>query len=148
VQSLVDLKFVAEMKVNSSLVKLDFLPERGVIESLVKLMFLHQEEMFEPLENLELKHDRGERSPQVDSPMFLLQMGHCQILKLLMVVGCWSEIAQDEICQMKNGLVFKKEEILPQWESFWWFFSSWQAFLLSEVELIRFGSSVAYLDIS
>jgi hypothetical protein len=43
-----------------------------------------------------------------------------------MVAGFWSEITQDEICQMKNGLVFKKEEILPQWESFWWFFSSWQ----------------------
>jgi hypothetical protein len=30
--------------------------------------------------------------------------------------GCWfwSEIAQDEIYQMKNGLVFKKEGILPQ----------------------------------
>jgi hypothetical protein len=59
---------------NSSLVKLDFLLERGIIESLVKLIFLHQEEMFEPLENLELKHDQGKRSPQVDSPMFLLQV--------------------------------------------------------------------------
>jgi hypothetical protein len=38
-----------------------------------------------------------------------------QVLKLLMV----AEIIQDEICQMKNGLVFKKEEILPQWEPFW-----------------------------
>jgi hypothetical protein len=43
---------------------------------------------------------------------------HWQILKLLMVARFWSGIAQDEICQMKNGLVFKKEEILPQWESF------------------------------
>jgi hypothetical protein len=44
---------------------------------------------------------------------------HWQVLEPLMVVGFWSEIAQDEICQMKNELVFKKEEILPQWESFW-----------------------------
>jgi hypothetical protein len=27
-----------------------------------------------------------------------------------MVAGLWSGIAQDEMCQMKNGLVFKKEE--------------------------------------
>jgi hypothetical protein len=33
-----------------------------------------------------------------------------------MVAGFWPEIAQDEICQVKNGLVFKKEEILLQWE--------------------------------
>jgi hypothetical protein len=42
-------------------------------------------------------------------------MGHWQVLKLLMVAGLWSEIIQDEICQMKNGLVFKKERMLPQW---------------------------------
>jgi hypothetical protein len=30
--------------------------------------------MFEPLENLDLKHVQGKKSPQVDSPMFLLQM--------------------------------------------------------------------------
>jgi hypothetical protein len=53
-------------------------------------------------------------------------MGHWQVLKLLMVAGLWSEIAQEEICWMKNGLVFKKEEVLPQWESSWWFFSSWR----------------------
>jgi hypothetical protein len=41
-------------------------------------------------------------------------MGHWQFLKLLMVAGFWSEIIQDKICQMKNSLVFKKEEILPQ----------------------------------
>jgi hypothetical protein len=44
-------------------------------------------------------------------------MEHWQILKL-MVAGFWSRIAQDEICQIKNGLVFKKEEILPQWGPF------------------------------
>jgi hypothetical protein len=41
-------------------------------------------------------------------------MEHWQVLKLLMVAGFWSEITQDEVYQMKNGLVFKKEEILPQ----------------------------------
>jgi hypothetical protein len=45
-------------------------------------------------------------------------MEHWQVLKLLTVAGFWSEITLGEICQMKNGLVFKKEEILPQWESF------------------------------
>jgi hypothetical protein len=44
-------------------------------------------------------------------------MGHWQVLKLLMGAGFWSEITQDEICQMKKGM-------LPQWEPFWWFFSS------------------------
>jgi hypothetical protein len=51
-----------------------------MIGSLVKLMFLHQEEMFEPLENLELKHDRGKRSPQVDSPIFLLQVKNEELM--------------------------------------------------------------------
>jgi hypothetical protein len=44
-------------------------------------------------------------------------MEHWQILKLV-VAGFWSGIAQDEICQIKNGLVFKKKEILPQWGPF------------------------------
>jgi hypothetical protein len=38
-------------------------------------------------------------------------MEHWQVLKLLMVVEFWSE---DKFVRMKNGLVFKKEEILPQ----------------------------------
>jgi hypothetical protein len=41
-------------------------------------------------------------------------MEHWQVLELLMIAGFWSETTQDEICQMKNGLVFKKKEILPQ----------------------------------
>jgi hypothetical protein len=41
-------------------------------------------------------------------------MEHWQVLKLLMVAGFWSKVTQDEICQMKNGLMFKKEEILPK----------------------------------
>jgi hypothetical protein len=45
-----------------------------MIEFLVKLKFLLEKEMVEPLENLELKHDQSKRSPQVDSPMFLLHV--------------------------------------------------------------------------
>jgi hypothetical protein len=67
-----DLKLLAEEKMNSSLMKLELLLERGMIESLVKLVFLPQGEMFGPLENLE--HVQGRKSPQVDSPMFLLQI--------------------------------------------------------------------------
>jgi hypothetical protein len=74
VQSLVDLKLLAEVKMGSSLVKLELLLEEGMVESLVKLKSLLEKEMIEPLENLELKHDQGKRSPQVDSPMFLLQV--------------------------------------------------------------------------
>jgi hypothetical protein len=36
---------------------------------------------------------------------------------------------------MKNGLVFRKEEILPQGELFWWFFSFWQLEGQPEMEL-------------
>jgi hypothetical protein len=74
VESLVDLKLLAEVKMDSSLVKLEFLLERGVIESLVKLRFLLEEKMFEPLVNLNLKHVEEKKSREVDSPMFLLQM--------------------------------------------------------------------------
>jgi hypothetical protein len=41
-------------------------------------------------------------------------MEHWQVLKLLMVVEFWSEITQVIFVRMKNGLVFKKEEILPK----------------------------------
>jgi hypothetical protein len=40
----------------------------------VKLKFLLEKEMVEPLVNLDLKHAEGRKSPQVDSPMFLLQI--------------------------------------------------------------------------
>jgi hypothetical protein len=73
VQSLVDLKCLDEVKMDSSLVKLDLLLERGIIESLVKLKFLLGEKMFGPLGNLDLKHVEEKKSPHVDSPMFLLQ---------------------------------------------------------------------------
>jgi hypothetical protein len=74
VQSLVDLKLLAEVKVDSSLVKLELLLERGMIESLVKLKFLLEGKMFEPLVNLDLKHVEEKKSLQVDSPVFPLQM--------------------------------------------------------------------------
>jgi hypothetical protein len=54
--------------------KLELLLERGMIEPLVQLKLLLEEKMFEPLVNLNLKHVQGKKSPQVDSPMFLLQM--------------------------------------------------------------------------
>jgi hypothetical protein len=72
VQSLVDLKFLAEVKMDSSLVKLELLFEKGGIESLVKILL--EGKMLEPLVNPNLKHVEGKKSPQVDSPMFLLQM--------------------------------------------------------------------------
>jgi hypothetical protein len=59
---------------DSFLVKLGLLLEDGVIGSLVKLKFLLEKEMVEPLVNLDLKHTEGRKSPQVDSPMFLLQI--------------------------------------------------------------------------
>jgi hypothetical protein len=104
VQSLINLKLLAEVKMDSSLVKLEFLLGKGVIESLeslkllvglkmgsllvklelllekevigslVKLKFLLEKEMVEPLVNLDLKHAEGRKSPRVDSPVFLLQI--------------------------------------------------------------------------
>jgi hypothetical protein len=74
VQSLVNLKLPAEVKMDLFLVKLGLLLEEGVIGSLVRLKFLLEKEMVEPLVNLDLKHAEGRKSPQVDSPMFLLQI--------------------------------------------------------------------------
>jgi hypothetical protein len=74
VQSLVDLKLLAEVKMGSSLVKLELFLERGMIEFLVKLMFLLGGEMFGPLVNLSVKHVEGKKPPQIDPPMFLLQI--------------------------------------------------------------------------
>jgi hypothetical protein len=62
VQCLVDLKLLAEMKMDSSLVKLELLFEKGMIESLVKLKFLLGGKMFEPLVNLDLKHVEEKKS--------------------------------------------------------------------------------------
>jgi hypothetical protein len=74
VQSLVNLKLPAEVKVDLFLVKLELLLEEEVSGSLVRLKFLLEKEMVEPLVNLDLKHAEGRKSPQVDSPVFLLQI--------------------------------------------------------------------------
>jgi hypothetical protein len=97
VQSLENLRLLAEMKVDLSLLRLGFLLgqgeieplgslkllvglvgsflvklalllEEGVIGSLVKLRSLLEQKMVEPLVNLEKEF------PWVDSPMFLLQI--------------------------------------------------------------------------
>jgi hypothetical protein len=41
-------------------------------------------------------------------------MEHWKVLKLSMVAEFWFEITQDKFVRMKNGFVFKKEEMLPQ----------------------------------
>jgi hypothetical protein len=63
VQSLLNLKLLAEMEMDSFLVKLGLLLEEGVIGSLVKLKFLLEKEMVEPLVNLDLKHTEGRKTP-------------------------------------------------------------------------------------
>jgi hypothetical protein len=96
VQSLINLRLLTEMKVDSFLVRLElllgqgiqplgslkllvgsmgsflvklaFLLEEGVIGSLMKLRFRLEQKKVDPLVNLERK------APWVDSPMFLLQM--------------------------------------------------------------------------
>jgi hypothetical protein len=74
VEFLVDLKLLAEVNMDSSLVKLGLLLESGMIESLAKLKFLLGEDMFGPLVNLGLRHVEEKKPPQIDPPMFLLQM--------------------------------------------------------------------------
>jgi hypothetical protein len=80
-------------------------------------------------------------------------MGHWQVLKLLMVAEFWYEIliCQDEVwsCVQEGRNITSMKTFLVVL-----FFlaaggaTRHGAFLLSEVELIRFGSNVAYLDIS
>jgi hypothetical protein len=74
IESLESLKLLVGLKMGSFLVKLELLLEEGVIGSLVRLKFLLENKMVEPLVNLDLKHAEGRKSPQVDSPMFLLQI--------------------------------------------------------------------------
>jgi hypothetical protein len=74
VESLVGLKLLAEEKMDLSLVKLELLLVEGMIESLVKLKFLLEGKMVGPLVKLDLKHVEEKNSPQVGSPMFLLQI--------------------------------------------------------------------------
>jgi hypothetical protein len=73
-----------------------------------------------------------------------------------MVAELWSKIAQDKFIRIENGFVLKKEEMLTSIRTLLevlFFLAAGGAtrdgaFLLSEVELIRVGSDVAYLDIS
>jgi hypothetical protein len=74
VQSLVELRLLAEVKMGSSLVKQELLLEEEMVESLEKLKFLLGKEMVGPLMNLDSKYAEGKRSPQVDSSMFFLQI--------------------------------------------------------------------------
>jgi hypothetical protein len=73
IESLGSLKLLVGL-MGSFLVKLELLLEEGVIGSLVKIRFLLEQEMVESLENLDLKYVEGRRSPQVGSPVFLLQI--------------------------------------------------------------------------
>jgi hypothetical protein len=102
VLSLVNLRLLDEIKVDSFLVRLELLPNQGieplgrlkllvglmgsflvklallfeeeVIGSLARLKFLLDQEMIEALVNLDLKHAEERRSLQDGSPMFLVQM--------------------------------------------------------------------------
>jgi hypothetical protein len=74
IESLESLKLLVGLKMGSFLVKLELLLEEEVIGSLAKLKFLLEQEMIEALVNLDLKYAEGRKSPQVGSPVFLLQI--------------------------------------------------------------------------
>jgi hypothetical protein len=72
-----------------------------------------------------------------------------------MVAELWSEITQDKIIRMKSDFMLRKENMLTSIRTLLdvLFFlvaggARDGAFLLSEAELMRVGSDVAYLDIS
>jgi hypothetical protein len=73
-----------------------------------------------------------------------------------MVAELWFEITQDKFIRIKSGFVLKKEKMLTSIRTLLdvlFFLAAGGAtrdatFLLSEAELIRFGSDVAYMDIS
>jgi hypothetical protein len=72
------------------------------------------------------------------------------------VAGLWSEIIQDKIIRIKGGFMLRKEKMLTSIRTLLdvlFFLAAGGAtrdgaFLLSEAELMRVGSDVAYLDIS
>jgi hypothetical protein len=70
----VGLNLLSEEKVDPLLVKLELLLEKGMAESLVKLELLLEEKIAGFLVKLDLKHVEEKNSPQVGSPMFLLQI--------------------------------------------------------------------------
>jgi hypothetical protein len=74
VESLVDLKFLAEVRMDASLLKLELLLEWGTFEFLVKLKLLLQKKMVDYLVKVDLKHVEEKNSPQAGSPMFPLQI--------------------------------------------------------------------------
>jgi hypothetical protein len=70
IEPLKGLKLLIEL-MGSSLVKLALLFEKGVIGSLMKIKSPLEQKMVQPLVNL---HAEGKRFLQGDSPIFLLQM--------------------------------------------------------------------------
>jgi hypothetical protein len=70
IEPLKGLKLLVEL-MGSSLVKLALLFEKGVTESLMKIRSPLEQKVVQPLVNL---HAEEERFPQDDSPIFLLQM--------------------------------------------------------------------------
>jgi hypothetical protein len=73
-----------------------------------------------------------------------------------MVAELWSEITQDKIIRIKSDFMLRKEKMLTSIRTLLdvlFFLASGGAtrdgaFLLSQAELMRVGSDVAYLDIS
>jgi hypothetical protein len=73
-----------------------------------------------------------------------------------LVAVLWSEITQDKIIRTKSDFMLKKEKMLTSIRTLLdvlFFLAAGGAtrdgaFLLSEAELMRVGSDVAYLDIS
>jgi hypothetical protein len=72
------------------------------------------------------------------------------------VAELWSEIIHDKIIRMMSSFMLRKEKMLTSIKILWdvlFFLVAGGAtrdgtFLLSEAELMRVGSDVAYLDIS
>jgi hypothetical protein len=73
-----------------------------------------------------------------------------------MVAELWSKITQDKIIRLKNNFMLEKKKMLTSIRTLLdvlFFLAAGGAtrdgaFLLSEAELMRVGSDVAYLDIS
>jgi hypothetical protein len=74
IESLESLKLLVGLKMGSFLVKLELLLEEEMIGSLAKLELLLEQEMIEAMVSLDLKYAEERKSPQVGSPVFLLQI--------------------------------------------------------------------------